>query len=90
MTDRDAFHRFSNIALKWRELAERRRAHFTELYKSGRWKRYYSEADLVLRMREVIAISERWATIAPQATDKVPPVPAKKEPVPQALHRTAA
>jgi hypothetical protein len=30
-------------ARKWRALAERRRAHFVELYHSGRWKRYYSE-----------------------------------------------
>src|SRR5205807_9859497 len=27
------------VAQKWRALAERRRAHFVELYHSGRWKR---------------------------------------------------
>ena len=52
-------------ARKWRVLAERRRAHFVELYHSGRWKRYYSEEQFVLRLREAIRVSERWAEIAP-------------------------
>ena len=53
------------VAQKWRALAERRRAHFVELYHSGRWKRYYSEEKFLLRMREAIRVSERWAEIAP-------------------------
>jgi uncharacterized repeat protein (TIGR03809 family) len=52
-------------AQKWRALAERRRAHFVELYRSGRWKRYYSEENFLERMREVIRASERWSEIAP-------------------------
>jgi uncharacterized repeat protein (TIGR03809 family) len=52
-------------AQKWRALAERRRAHFVELYHSGRWKRYYSEENFLERMREAIRASERWAEIAP-------------------------
>ena len=31
-------------ALKWRALAERQRAYFVQLYHTGRWRRYYSEA----------------------------------------------
>jgi uncharacterized repeat protein (TIGR03809 family) len=53
------------VAQKWRALAERRRAHFVELYHSGRWKRYYSEEQFLYRMREAIRASERWAEIAP-------------------------
>jgi uncharacterized repeat protein (TIGR03809 family) len=52
-------------ARKWRALAERRRAHFVELYHSGRWKRYYSEEQFLARLREAIRVSERWAEIAP-------------------------
>ena len=52
-------------ARKWRALAERRRAHFVELYNSGRWKRYYSGEQFLLRLREAIRVSERWAAIAP-------------------------
>jgi hypothetical protein len=42
------------VAQKWRALAERRRAHFVELYHTGRWKRYYSEEQFLLKMREAI------------------------------------
>jgi uncharacterized repeat protein (TIGR03809 family) len=53
------------VALKWRALAERRRAHLVELYDSGRWQRYFSETQLIESMREAIRQSERWAEIAP-------------------------
>ena len=53
------------VAQKWRALAERRRAHFVELYQSGRWKRYYTEEQFLHCMREAMRASERWAEIAP-------------------------
>ena len=52
-------------AQRWRALAERRRAHFVELYHTGRWKRYYSEEQFLHRLRDAIRASERWAEIAP-------------------------
>ena len=52
------------IARRWRDLADRRRSHFIELYESGRWKLYYSEADFVLRLREVFQAAERWEKLA--------------------------
>jgi uncharacterized repeat protein (TIGR03809 family) len=58
-------HALEVAARKWRALAERRRAHFVELYHSGRWKRYYSEEQFLLRLREAVRVSERWAEIAP-------------------------
>jgi hypothetical protein len=39
---------------KWHSLAERRRRHFVELYRSERWKRYYTEEAFRSQMREVI------------------------------------
>ena len=48
------------ITQKWRALAERRRAHFIELYDSGRWKHYYTEEQLLARMREAIRLAEIW------------------------------
>jgi uncharacterized repeat protein (TIGR03809 family) len=45
---------------KGRELAERRRAHFIELYDTGRWKHYYTEEQLLVRMREAIRLVESW------------------------------
>jgi uncharacterized repeat protein (TIGR03809 family) len=59
------------VAQKWRALAESRRAHFVDLYDSGRWKRYYSEEEFLRRMREAIRLTERWADIAPRAADEV-------------------
>ena len=53
------------VAQKWLALAERRRAHFVELYHTGRWKRYYSEEQFLLKMREAIKATDRWAEIAP-------------------------
>ena len=53
------------VAQKWRQLAERRRAHFIELFNSGRWKHYYNEEQYLTRMREAFRLAERWAVIAP-------------------------
>ena len=47
--------RLENVALKWRALAERRRDHHLELYKSGRWKHYYTEQEFLAEMRNAIA-----------------------------------
>ena len=63
-------HWHSTVALneaaqKWRALAERRRAHFVELYHAKRWKRYYDEEQFLLKMGEAIKASDRWAEIAP-------------------------
>ncbi len=54
------------VALKWRTLAERRRAHFFDLYQSGRWKHYYSQDQFLFEMRQAVAVAERWARIAPR------------------------
>ena len=71
MIERPAFQQFSRTAQKWRELAERRRDYFAELYRSGRWKLYYSEHELLARMRDVVAICDRWAKIAPSRLEAV-------------------
>jgi uncharacterized repeat protein (TIGR03809 family) len=42
-------------------LAERRRAHFVELYKTGRWKRYFTEQEFLARMREAVHEVELWS-----------------------------
>ena len=55
----------NEAAQKWRALAERRRAHFVELYHAKRWKRYYDEEQFLLKMGEAIKASDRWAEIAP-------------------------
>ena len=71
MSARMPAHALDAVAQKWRDLAERRRAHFLELYDSGRWKHYYSEEQFLYRMREAIRLTQRWAEIAPPPSDDV-------------------
>jgi uncharacterized repeat protein (TIGR03809 family) len=59
------------IAQRWRDLADRRRAYFIELYESGRWKFYYTEADFLLRMREVCEAAEQWEKLASPQPPKI-------------------
>jgi hypothetical protein len=56
--------RLDEISLKWRALADRRLAYFTELYRSGRWKRYYTTQDFAVRMRDVIRAAKLWRDLA--------------------------
>ena len=66
MTDRPALREFGKIAEKWRDLAEKRRADFAELYRSGRWQRYYDQDTLLAQTREVAEICDRWTKIIEQ------------------------
>ena len=56
--------RLEVIARQWHELAERRLAHFNELYRSGRWARYYSKEHFALRMLDVIKAAKTWRDLA--------------------------
>jgi uncharacterized repeat protein (TIGR03809 family) len=60
------------VAQKWRGLAERRRAHFVELYRSGRWTHYYTRDQFAARLREVIDAADTWARLAPNAASGQP------------------
>jgi uncharacterized repeat protein (TIGR03809 family) len=57
-------HPLDQLAQKWRDLADRRREHFVELYRSGRWRRYYTEEQFLAQMREVVRAAEAWALLA--------------------------
>ena len=56
--------RLDVIARKWHELAERRLAYFTELYRSGRWSHYYTQELFAVRMLDVIRAAKVWADLA--------------------------
>jgi uncharacterized repeat protein (TIGR03809 family) len=89
MANGEAYRRFGETAQKWRDLAEKRRAYYAELYRSGRWRHYYSEIEFVLRMRDVVACAETWARIAPRPGDEAAALPQHSEPVVE-RQRTAA
>jgi uncharacterized repeat protein (TIGR03809 family) len=56
--------RLDEITLKWRDLADRRLAYYTELYRSGRWTHYYTKEDFELRMRDVVKAAKTWRDLA--------------------------
>jgi uncharacterized repeat protein (TIGR03809 family) len=60
------------VAQKWRALAERRRAHFVELYRSGRWQRYYTRDQFAARLRDVMDAADTWAKLAPKSAGGQP------------------
>jgi uncharacterized repeat protein (TIGR03809 family) len=65
-----AARNWERIALKWRNIAEQRRDHHLDLYKSGRWKHYYSDDEFLIEMRQAVAIADRWAVIAPLPAER--------------------
>jgi uncharacterized repeat protein (TIGR03809 family) len=60
--------RLDEISLKWRALAERRLAYFTELYTSGRWKHYYTPEAFSARMHDVVKAAKAWRELAQRAS----------------------
>jgi hypothetical protein len=61
-----------DVARKWRALIQRRREHLTELYRSGRYKKYFTEEKLLSQMREAAKAAAEWdsliAATAPEGT----------------------
>jgi hypothetical protein len=56
--------RLDEISVKWRDLADRRVAYFTELYRSGRWTHYYTKESFAVRMLDVIRAAKLWGELA--------------------------
>ena len=48
---------WERTAMKWRTLAEKRRDHHFELYRSGRWEHYYTEENFMAEMRKAVALA---------------------------------
>jgi len=59
--------RFDEISRKWLALAERRLAHFIDLYRSGRWQRYYTKERFVLCVRDAVMAVTIWQRLAGEA-----------------------
>jgi len=48
------------IVARWCSLAEARLEHLTELFESGRWRRYHSESAFLENIREAKVAVETW------------------------------
>ena len=55
---------YDSIARRWLTLVERRRRNFIELCNSGRWRHYYTHAQLLDEMRKVLHLRNQWAWLA--------------------------
>lgn len=52
------------IVERWCALAERRLDYLTELFDSGRWRRFHTEADFLENFREAKLAVETWRMLA--------------------------
>jgi hypothetical protein len=52
------------VAREWLSLVERRKAHLVELFETGRWRHYYTEAELLGELRSANLAHDRFANVA--------------------------
>jgi uncharacterized repeat protein (TIGR03809 family) len=64
MTHRLDVERGRDIAARWCNLAEQRLEHLTELFETGRWRRYHSEHAILENIREAISAVEIWRDLS--------------------------
>jgi uncharacterized repeat protein (TIGR03809 family) len=60
MTDRTDVARARDIVARWSSLAEQRLDYLTELFETGRWRRYHSESAFLENIREAKDAVETW------------------------------
>ena len=73
------FRSNADIARQFRALAERRRSHFADLQKNGRWRKYFTEETLSTYVAKATQEAEAWGDLSEaSARVKVPPAPPKR------------
>ena len=60
MTHRVDVARGRDIVARWCDLAERRLEYLTELFETGRWRRFHSELAFLENIREAKSAVETW------------------------------
>ena len=60
MTHRSDAARGHDIVARWSSLAEQRLEHLTELFETGRWRRYHSERSFLENIQEAKIAVETW------------------------------
>ena len=55
---------FDAVARGWLALVERRKAHLIELFETGRWTHYFTEAELLAELHSVNLARDRFANVA--------------------------
>jgi uncharacterized repeat protein (TIGR03809 family) len=70
MTYRADVARGRGIVARWRVLAERRLEHLTELFETGRWRRYHTELAFLENIREARTAVELWRDLSTREADR--------------------
>jgi hypothetical protein len=55
---------FDDVARKWLALAERRHANIVEISETGRWRHYFTYAQLEIELKKAETLRDEWARIA--------------------------
>ncbi len=56
---------YDGTARKWLALANRQLVYLNQLYRSGRWTRYYTSSDqFAVQMQQAIKAAQVWARLA--------------------------
>jgi uncharacterized repeat protein (TIGR03809 family) len=64
MTHRSDVARSRDIFARWCDLAEQRLEYLTELFETGRWRRYHSELAFLENIQEAKSAVEIWRDLA--------------------------
>src|SRR5579872_2814551 len=64
MTHRTDVAHGRDLLARWCTLAEQRLQHLTELFESGRWRRYYSEVAFLQNIQEARTAVETWRALS--------------------------
>ncbi len=54
------------LAARWVALAERRLSYLKDMLESGRWRRYHTEDEMHVCIRETTSAIEVWKRLVPQ------------------------
>jgi hypothetical protein len=87
MTHRNDAARGADVLGRWRTLAEQRLEYLTELFESGRWRRFYGEVAFLENIREAKVAVETWRGLATGRAAPAEPVIRVTWPVPEREHR---
>lgn len=64
MTNRFDVAHDPDVVARWCSLAEQRLDYLTELFKNGRWRRYYSHAAFLENIQEAKAMVAHWRALS--------------------------
>jgi uncharacterized repeat protein (TIGR03809 family) len=64
MTHRIDVARGRDIVVRWCALAEQRLGYLTELFETGRWRRFHSELEFLENIQEAKTAVETWRSLA--------------------------